>query len=81
MIFCPAWIVEETPAGYLARLGSEPRKDSHPDLVPRDSVSSCVYSSADGTDEDGSRFAILVLSRVPDFLTEKFPGVFQRPLT
>jgi hypothetical protein len=78
--YCPAWIVEERADGYLALLGSEPRVDAVPDLLPRGCVASCVYAPAESQQGD-ARFAMLVLSWVPDEIGKKFPGAFQRPLT
>jgi hypothetical protein len=54
--------------------------DAVPDLLPRGCVASCVYAPAESQQGD-ARFAMLVLSWVPDEIGKKFPGAFQRPLT
>jgi len=71
VICVPAWVVRESAEGYLARLGSEPRKDSEPLLVPREVVTSCVYVPGElpGTEP---RFAMLVLARIPESLKSVF---------
>ena len=71
MIYMPAWIVEETEDSYLAALGSEPRRDAEPDRIPKSRVDRCVYH--DDIDAGSARFAVLVLTEIPECLLEKLP--------
>lgn len=67
MIIMPAWIVEETEESYLALLGSEPHRDTAPDRIPRSIVSRCVYQE----EPSSPRFAVLVLTEMPEAALEK----------
>lgn len=71
MIIMPAWIVSETEDSYLAMLGSEPRRDTAPDLIPKSLVSRCVYH--DEAEPSSPRFAVLVLTEIPEIVLERMP--------
>lgn len=74
MIIVPVWVEKEDLDGMLVLFGSEPKADSEPEWVARESIEKCVYS--DLTSDDGAkRMAMLLMKE--EKLPEKIKKILE----
>lgn len=68
MTIVPAWIKEQTEAGVLAVLGSEPRTGAVEVFIPRGDIQSVVIAESSPV-VAGRQFGVIVLKQVSEIVT------------
>ena len=68
MTIVPAWIKEQTEAGVLAVLGSEPRKDATDVFIPKGDIQSVVIAESSPV-VAGRQFGVIILKQVSEIVT------------
>jgi hypothetical protein len=68
MTIVPAWIKEQTEAGVLAVLGSEPRADAVEVFISKGDIQSVVIAESSPV-VAGRQFGVIVLKQVSEIVT------------
>jgi hypothetical protein len=68
MKIVPAWIKEQTEAGVLAVLGSQPRADAAEVFIPQGDIQSVVIAESSPV-VAGRQFGVIVLTQASEIVT------------